>query len=214
MRREGRDGRDGRVSLVMACGASWRDVTDAELVMCVRRGEEEAKSELFERNANRIERLVYSLLGPEPEAEDIVHEVFVRAFEGIDSIDDPARLRGWLTGITVLTAREWIRRKVRYRWLNFVREVPEVESHWADHEVSEAARCTFAVLAELDPDDRFVFSLRFLEGLELSEIALACDVSISTAKRRLKNAEKHFVARAKRIAALASWIEEGRWAAT
>lgn len=201
-----------RVSLVLPRGASWRDVGDTELVMCVRRGDEDAKSELFDRYANRMERLVFSLLGPEPEAEDVLHEVFVRAFERIDDIDDPSRLRGWLTGITVLTAREWIRRRVRRRWLSFVSDVPEVESHGPDAEVNEATRCTFTVLAELDPDERFVFSLRFLEGLELSDIALACDVSISTAKRRLKDAEKHFVARARRMPALASWIDEGRWA--
>jgi len=43
-------------------------------------------------------------------------------------------------------------------------------------------------------------------------VALACDVSVSTAKRRLKDAEKHFVARAKRHEALLPWLEEGRWA--
>ncbi len=61
-------------------------------------------------------------------------------------------------------------------------------------------------------DERVIFSLRFLEGMELAEIAVACDVSLSTAKRRLKEAEKHFVARARRMPALRPWLEEGRWA--
>jgi RNA polymerase sigma-70 factor (ECF subfamily) len=113
----------------------------------------------------------------------------------------------------VYTAREWIRRRVRRRWLRFVDELPDHPQTAASEEVNEATRCTFDVLREMTSDDRVFFSLRFIEGMELSEVAVACDVSVSTAKRRLKDAERHFVARAKRHEALRPWIEEGgRWA--
>ena len=85
-----------------------------------------------------------------------------------------------------------------------------------DNENFQALLDAFSLLPMLQgmsTDDRLVFSLRFIEGLEMADVAVACDVSLSTAKRRLKDAEKHFLARAKRIAALRPWIEEGgRWA--
>jgi RNA polymerase sigma-70 factor (ECF subfamily) len=185
---------------------------DALLVGEIRRGSTAAAGALFDRYGSHVERLIWSLLGPEAEAEDVLHEIFVRALEGIDSVEDPSRLRSWLTGITVYTAREWIRRRVRRRWLRFVEEVPELPVSAASEEVTEATRCTFEVLQAMASDERIFFSLRFIEGMELSEVAIACDVSLSTAKRRLKSAEKHFVARAKRHEALHPWIEEGRWA--
>jgi RNA polymerase sigma-70 factor, ECF subfamily len=199
-----------------AATAAW-GVSDATLVSDLRSGSTTAAALLFDRYATHVERLLFSLLGPEGEAEDILHEIFVRALEGINSVEDPSRLRSWLTGITVYTAREWIRRRVRRRWLRFVEELPEPpqppQAAIASEEVNEATRCAFAVLEGMSSDDRVFFSLRFIEGMELSEVALACDVSVSTAKRRLKDAEKHFVLRARRHEALLSWMEEGgRWA--
>ena len=186
---------------------------DALLVSEIQSGSTAAAGMFFDRYSTHVERLIWSLLGPEPEAEDVLHEIFVRALEGIDSVEDPSRLKSWLTGITVYTAREWIRRRTRRRWLRFVEELPERPTPAASEEVNEATRCTYDVLAGMSSDDRVFFSLRFIEGMELSEVALACDVSVSTAKRRLKDAEKHFVARAKRHEALRPWLEEGgRWA--
>lgn len=191
---------------------------DATLVCELRsgqRGTRAAAVTLFDRHGKHVERLLYSLLGPEAEAEDLLHEVFLRAIQGIRDLDEPAKLRSWLTGITVHTAREHIRKRVRRRWLSFVAEVPEPApspARVATEELTEATRCTFEVLRGMSADDRVVFSLRFIEGMEMAEIAVACDVSLSTAKRRLKDAERHFLARALRFPALRPWIEEGgRW---
>jgi RNA polymerase sigma-70 factor (ECF subfamily) len=187
--------------------------TDALLVGEIRKGSTAAAGMFFDRYGRHVERLIWSLLGPESEAEDVLHEIFVRALEGIKSVEDPSRLKSWLTGITVYTAREWIRRRTRRRWLRFVEELPDPPATAASEEVNEATRCTFDVLSGMSPDDRVFFSLRFIEGMELSEVAIACDVSVSTAKRRLKDAEKHFVTRAKKHEVLHSWLEEGgRWA--
>lgn len=186
---------------------------DAALVEAIRQGEATAATRLFDRHSSHVERILWSVLGPETEAEDLLHEVFVRALEGIGDIEDPSRLRSWLSGIAVHTARECIRRRVRRRWLLFVDELPETPRFDASEEVNEATRCTFAILRGMSVDDRVFFGLRFIEGMELQEIAVACDVSLSTTKRRLKDAEKHFVARARREAALRPWIEQGgRWA--
>ncbi|AKU96736.1 RNA polymerase sigma factor RpoE [Labilithrix luteola] len=182
------------------------------MVGALRAGEPNATATMFDRYGDRMERLLFSLLGPEPEIEDLLHEVFLQAIQCIGALEEPSRLRSWLTGITVHTARGFIRRKTRRRWLSFVEEVPERPAIAASEEITEATRCTFEVLSAMNADERVIFSLRFIEGLELAEIALACDLSISTAKRRLKDAEKHFLVRAKKYSTLHPWIEEGRWA--
>ena len=189
--------------------------TDAEVVGELRGGAQAAAVTLFDRHAQHVGRLLFSLLGPEPEAEDLLHEVFLRAIVGIADLEDPSKLRSWLTGITVHTAREHIRKRVRRRWLSFVAELPDpppMPARVASEEVTEATRCTFEVLRGMSPDDRVIFSLRFIEGMEMAEIGMACDVLLSMAKRRLKDAETHFLSRARRFPALKPWIEEGgRW---
>ena len=211
--RELRPGLLASPSALAAAGAAG--AADAEVVEQLRGGRQAAAVVLFDRHARHVERLLYSLLGPEPDAEDLLHEVFLRAIEGVAQLEEPSKLRSWLTGITVHTAREHIRKRMRRRWLSFVAELPEptpLPARVATEEVTEATRCTFEVLKDMSADDRVVFSLRFIETMEMAEIAVACDVSLSTAKRRLKDAENHFLARARRHPALLPWIEEGgRW---
>jgi RNA polymerase sigma factor (sigma-70 family) len=57
-------------------GASLIAATDAELLTRVRRGDEEAYGELFERHAGAARRLARSLVGGEHDAEDVISEVF------------------------------------------------------------------------------------------------------------------------------------------
>jgi RNA polymerase sigma-70 factor (ECF subfamily) len=182
-------------------------IGDAELVALLRADAPEARALLFDRFAPRISRLVFSVLGPELEAEDVLHEVFVRALEGIHSLEVPEKLGSWLAGVAVFTAREWIRRRSRWRWLRVLREDVDAEAPRPSEEVSEALRAAFKVLAEMNADERVVFSLRFVEGMEIPEIAAVCDVSQSTVKRRLKDAQRHFATRARRHAVLLPWLE-------
>jgi RNA polymerase sigma-70 factor (ECF subfamily) len=187
---------------------------DADLVAALWAGDASAPATLFDRYGAQVERLLWSLLGPEAEADDLLHEVFLRALEGVHDVEEPSRLRSWVTGIAVFTAREHIRKRTRRRWLFFVDDVPERPAPAPTEEISEATWQTFEVLRSMDADERVIFSLRFIEGMEMAEVAVACDLSLSTAKRRLKDAEKHFVARARRYPALRSWIVEGgRWPA-
>ncbi len=190
-----------------------RRASDEELVRDLRRGVRSAGEALFNRYGGYVERLLWGLLGPQPDVEDLLHDVFVRAFAGIESLENPERVRSWLAGIAVHTTREWMRRRKRSWWLSFVGELPDVATLPPSEETSEATRCTFEILQNMQEEERIVFSLRFIEGMEMAEIALACDMSLSTIKRRLKSAEAHFLARARRVPALESWLEDGsRWA--
>lgn len=181
---------------------------DVLLARSVRKREPGATTRLFERFGTRIERVLYSVLGPDEEIEDLLHEVFVRAIEGIDKLAADERLGGWLVSIAIFTAREWIRKKSRLRWFPLFAEVPEREAPAIDPHITAAARDTFTVLETLSADERVVFSLRYIEELELEEIALATDMSLSTVKRRLKDAQRRFRNRGKHFPTLAEWLEK------
>jgi RNA polymerase sigma-70 factor (ECF subfamily) len=179
---------------------------DVELVRALREGRPGATAALFDRHGRRIARLIFHVLGPEPEAEDVLHEVFLRAFEGVGSLEDPSRLAGWLSGIAVLTSREHIRKRARWGWLRVFSDEVEVAAPQPSEEVSEALRAAFSVLRDMPTDERLVYALRFIDGMELVEIANALSLSLSTAKRRLKAAQKRFAVLAKREPALLPWL--------
>jgi RNA polymerase sigma-70 factor (ECF subfamily) len=116
--------------------------------------------------------------------------------------------------IAVHAARSWITRKKRLRWLWFLptEELPQVPASAASGEVLQALLATYAVLDALPVDERIAFALRFIDGMELTEVAAACETSLATIKRRLARAGASFEAEARKQPVLEAWLEGGsRW---
>lgn len=182
--------------------------TDEALVAALRAGHPEAAALLFDRYAIHVRRVLVRVLGPDPELLDLVHDVFVTALESVNKLSEPKALRGWLTQVAVFTARGKIRRRMRWRFLRILppQEVPEPEHNPTDFEASEALRSAYRVLNRLHPDERIAFALRFIDGMELTEVAQACDVSLATIKRRLARAKQQFGELSRGEPALAEWI--------
>jgi RNA polymerase sigma-70 factor, ECF subfamily len=186
---------------------------DSALVRALKVGHPGAPAALFDRHAAHVQRILLNVMGVDQELADLLHEVFARALAGVSKLKDHRRLGSWLTSIAINTARGCIRARTRRRWLRFwVREQqtrPAVEG--VSPEVRQALRATYLVLERLPADLRIPFALRFVQGMELSDVAAACGVSLATIKRRLNRAEKRFIALARSQPALKSWIEGGRW---
>ena len=185
--------------------------SDELLVLSLRAHHPDAGTQLFDRYAPHVRRVLVRVMGPDSEILDLVHDVFVTALESVNRLLDPKALRAWLTQIAVFTARARIRRRVRGRILRFLpfSELPEPEMPPADFEASEAMQAVYRVLDALDTDQRIAFALRFVAGMELTEVAASCGVSLATIKRRLSRAQISFAALAEREPALAEWLKLG-----
>jgi RNA polymerase sigma-70 factor (ECF subfamily) len=157
-----------------------------------------------------VERVLRRVLGHERHTElaDLLHEVFVQAMSSAHKLRDPGALRAWLQGIAVYTACRTIRYRKARRWLRFYgpEELPEQPSMDVPHEVREAFARTYAVLERMPAAERAVFSLRYVEGMQVDELARALDVSASTVKRRLGKAVQRFLRLARNDRVLAEWL--------
>lgn len=182
---------------------------DAALVAAIAAGRPDATATFYDRHAARVHGLVFRLMGPDAELEDVVHDVFIRAFESIGRLRDPSALRTWLLGIAVHVVRIRFQRRRRQRWLRFMapEEVPEV-AHEIDTEAGEALREAYAILRDLDTDERIALIVHRVEGLPLHEAADATGMSLSTFRRRLARAETRFFARARSRPELESYLGE------
>jgi len=190
---------------------------DAALVRAVQEGNASAKAELFHRYAPQLERLITHLLGYDAELSDILQETFVAALRSLGSLKDPAALKPWLCTIATLTARKTLRTRGRRRWLRYFTDEAEEARYEPQTDPSNedslrAAREVYAILARFPVDERLPFALRYVNGLELTAVANACNVSLATIKRRLQRAERRFLRAAAGVPTLADRIESGeRW---
>jgi RNA polymerase sigma-70 factor (ECF subfamily) len=191
-----------------------RAIDASELVRGLEAAEPWAERALVRAETAHVERILTRMLGFSAELDDLTQEVFIRAFARITELREPQSLRAWLSSIAVFVAREAIRRKRRRRWLVFLpaEESPEPPAEGALLEARTALRVFYEVLDGFAADERIAFTLRFVEGMELSEVAEACQVSLATIKRRLKRASDDFYLRGRARAELVDWFEEGcRW---
>ena len=194
-----------------------RAAYDAKLVESLRADDPNAAAALFDAYGQYVERLLARVLGPDPEIDDLLHDVFVEALANIGQLRDPARLKGWLTRMTVFTARGLLRRRRRQAWLVFLPadDVPPRPSAAPSPETRDLLARVFAILRKLRPNHRIAFSLRYIEGMTLPEAAEASGVSLATFKRWLKASDQAFLARAKRTdhALYEELLRSPRWGA-
>jgi RNA polymerase sigma-70 factor (ECF subfamily) len=161
-----------------------------------------------------VEGTLVRVLGTHREIADLTQEVFLRTIERVGELREADAFPGFIRSIAIFVAREAIRRQRRKRWLSFFApaEVPERHASTVDPEARAAVRAFYEIVERMSADEQIVFTLRFVEGLELLEIVEQCGLSLSTVKRRLRDAEAVFLPAAKRSEELSSWLAEGsRW---
>jgi RNA polymerase sigma-70 factor (ECF subfamily) len=160
---------------------------DAALVARARGGERWAEEALYRKHGPRLLARVGRLLGDATEAEDVVQEVFVRAFARLDRLREPSAFGGWVLRAAVHRVwgiSRW--RAVRRRFgLDRGAVAYLAPAPIASPEERALVAEVEAVLARLATAERIAWSLRVVDGLTLPEVADACGCSLATAKRRI-----------------------------
>jgi RNA polymerase sigma-70 factor (ECF subfamily) len=189
-------------------------VSSRELVAGLIAGEDWAERKLLECYTQHVERILARITG-QLDLDDRVQEVFVRVLDRASSLRDPDGLPGFVTQVAVFVAREALRARRRKRWLVLVApdELPDRPDTSPSDEARWAMKAFYEIVDGFDADERIPFVLRHVEGMELTEVAEACGVSLSTVKRRLAAAESRFRERATDAPDLAPWVaRSSKWA--
>jgi RNA polymerase sigma-70 factor (ECF subfamily) len=187
---------------------------DAALVAAVVAQAPDAAGRLWDRYAPLARRILRRSLGPSVEVEDALQVVFMRLFRDIESLRDPSALRSFLIGITLHVATSELRRRRARRWLLLSDDgaIPETVRA-TDPEAFErrqALAALYRILDRIDTRRRLVFVLRYVEGLELAELAVVLGCSLATTKRRVADAADRVSLLASRDPALAAYVGSSR----
>ena len=179
-------------SVRILAGHGVDDESDAVLVDALQRGEVRAELVAWNRFGPGVDGTLRRLLGPGPDLEDLMQEVFFRFFRRIGTLREPAAVRGFLTGICLHVVQGEIARRRRRRMLSLTvaSEANEATSRAPDVDAREAVSRYYRLLDQLSSRDRSLFVSRTIEGLSLESVASLHSVSVSTAQRRIRRAGK------------------------
>lgn len=170
-------------------------VGDVELVERVRRGDAWARGALYRRYAPELGNLALRLLRHRAEAEDVLHDAFVTAFESLGQLKDPTRVRAWLRKVTVRHAHRRFRRRRLRRALGLAPPpdpalgLDELAGYEPGQEAAIELREMDLALHAVPDRARAVWTLRHVDGEALVRIAELVGVSLATVKRDLVRAE-------------------------
>jgi RNA polymerase sigma-70 factor, ECF subfamily len=172
--------------------ATLADADDVALVRGLVAGDPRATREAWRRFGPMVRRILLRTLGPEPELEDLSQEVFITFFDRVKTLRDPRTLVAFIMSITTFKIRRHLRWRWLRRWLVLPGQVEKLElrAFQPSAEAREALVRFFEILHRLNAIDRMAFTLRFVEELELTEVAAALDLSLATTKRRLSRSWK------------------------
>jgi RNA polymerase sigma-70 factor (ECF subfamily) len=166
---------------------------DEALVLRARNGDRWAEEALYRRHVRNVARIAMRLLGRRHEAEDAVQDAFVIAFADLDSLADPSAFGGWLVRILIHQAHRRFRRRALLRLLGLDRGEDDVTLEQqmdpgAGPDVQLALREIDRLLATFPARERIAWVLRYVEGCQIDEVAVACECSPATAKRAIARA--------------------------
>lgn len=183
--------------------ADVANASEAELLEGLRAGDPIAFRRLVERNSANVYNVALKLLGDEHEAEDVLQETFLSAFEAIDRFEGRSQLSTWLYRIAYNASLMRLRK--RDRMTTFSLDQPVVgEDEFVEREsrhlvdwstvpddqllTDEARQVMDRAIAELPETLRSTFILRDVQGLSGAETAEVLGVSVQAVKNRLHRA--------------------------
>ena len=161
------------------------------------KGDADAFGHLVRTYQDRLFNTVYRLLGNAEDAQDVVQEAFVNAYQSLDSFKGDSLFFTWLYRIAVNTAIS-LRRKQRVvlsieagqngeGGIEPLDPSPESRPGHGLEQVEQERRIQSA-LSRLSPEHRAVLVLKDMEGQKYEQMAEALQVPIGTVRSRLHRA--------------------------
>lgn len=129
-------------------------------------------------------RVAFSHMQNREDAEDLLHDVFIKYMEKMQFLSDEDHKRAWLVRVTVNACRDALRKR-SYRNHLSLDEVAEIP---CSDQTEESG--IFSLLNTLSPADKNIILLHDLEGYALKEVAAMLGIGLSAAKMRLSRARE------------------------
>jgi RNA polymerase sigma-70 factor (ECF subfamily) len=167
--------------------------TDAELIAAVLQGDPASFEPLITKYQPRVFATARRYARRESEVEDIVQEVFIKAFQKLAGFRGEAPFEHWLMRLAVRTCYDFLRAHQRNRETTFT-ELSQPETDWlnqfvvnpaaADEHAEAARQLIRRILDRLSPSARLVITLLEIEERTVKEIAETTGWSVPLVKVR------------------------------
>jgi RNA polymerase sigma-70 factor (ECF subfamily) len=160
--------------------------SDLDLIAAINNGDDASFEVLYRRYRDWVVRLAYRFTGQEDLALDVLQDTFLYFLQKFPGFVLTANLKTFLypavKNLSIAARRKSARYQSTPAELDYLKTLAALDAH--DSEKSRLA----AALGHLSEEHRETLLLRFVDDLELAEIAEAMEVPVGTVKSRLHTA--------------------------
>lgn len=169
--------------------------TDEAIVLRVQNGDTEAFGVLVDRYSEKIGRYGRKFLSTKEDIQDLMQDIFIKAYENIKSFNTSLKFSPWIYRIAHNVYVDHIRKGVRNPFIYVDFDTFLAHPIYEDNEHSASERNQLKeeidqALDTLDTKYREVLILYFLEDMSYKEIANILSVPVSTVAIRIKRAKE------------------------
>jgi RNA polymerase sigma-70 factor, ECF subfamily len=174
--------------------------TDEALVAAAKLGDHPAFLELWRRHSNRVFKTAYGITGKREDAEDVIQDVWIKAYLHLNTFDGRAKFSTWLTRIAMNSSLMILRRKHSHPETSMETSDGDTWQHWDIADQAKNAEELYArretverlrqAICCLRPTLRIVVEIRQSDDRSVQEIAELVGLSVAATKSRLERARK------------------------
>lgn len=175
--------------------------SDKEIIDRALSGDQRAYSDLVNKYRDLIFNLIYRMIGNREEAEDLVQEIFIKAFSALPTFNEQYAFSTWLYKIAVNHCIDTLRKKklptlpldkpISFKDKELRREYPDLSPSPEGKLISkERTEIIQKAIHSLPEKYRSVILLRHTEEKSYEEISTILNIPIGTVKARLFRARE------------------------
>ncbi len=147
---------------------------------------EELFNTLYEKYFQRIWRYVYYKTGNREDTEDLMQEIFIKVWKGLDKFEGRSSYYTWIFRISMNTVYSFFR-KMRFK--KFIPLEMVDEKHFAYHK-NEKKEKVFEKMKLLPKELKEILELYYISNFKIREISEMLNIPEGTVKTRLKRARE------------------------
>jgi len=170
-------------------------------------GDERAFERLLTRHQATVASQVWGFVRNQVDCEELVQEIFVEAFCHLDTFRGEAPFLHWLRRIASRVGYRYLKKTARQALALAPEDVAALKEAQVPPNSEAAGRVARALLAKLNPEDRLLMTLVYLEDCSLDEIGSRLGINEGAVKMRMFRARQKL----RKIVEDEDWLEEIAW---
>ncbi|WP_299367380.1 RNA polymerase sigma factor [Winogradskyella sp.] len=157
----------------------------SKLIKACKENDAKAQMQVYLMYKDMLYNVSFRIVKNEHDAQDAVHDAFIKAFQNISKLENDLNLGPWLKRIVVNCALDFLRKKKKLGWLHDANQLPETEDAQDDYEnMSLKFEDIKKAIDNLKDKYRIIIVLYLIEDYSHKEIAQQLGLNESTVRNQ------------------------------